>query len=312
MAFKVFNELLSLSPDKVADYTLPYIRTVDGSLRLKRIIYLALKYLAQHNRSQVKILEAWEDTDHLCQWFFEKRASEKRSEIDKHFASDENLIESHVTNEIEALKLSYISDVDVLEAILQYEDYGSFSDIPVVKTDFSNVEFFCVMALFLASIAIGALQEARALIDNGVGTDNQHDLSEVSRLFEEAKDASVDAQVAIDLAKYHDALTSTEFLELVKDWISEQNRAHAQKRNVKHRMRQEFAWKLFVEAEKKALTQNKEQKPKRSNLIASIVEQVQEYSDEIHLKRLTVGSEIDTIDRLLRRYEAELKKQSNK
>ena len=341
MAFKL-QELLDLNSDQITDISLPYLIDVDGINRLRRIMYVALKYLERHGRSKFKIMEAWEDTHHLYQWFFNKKADEIRQQVKEQFKDNKLLeaysdVESYVENEIENLKLSYIGEVDVLDAILKSGNYGSFLDVPGVKTDFSNVEFFCVIALYMASIAIEVIEKARELLDKGninvvtqqlINTNKTslnietkilnaafQDHQELLRLTNEANKATLESQIAIDHAKYHDAITASEFSELVKAYISRQHRSLAQKRNDKYHLRQAFAYKLYIEALKTQPDKLENKKCQTgeeisSKIVAGLVDKIQAYSDEIALKRLVVGNEIDTITRMIKREKILLDKEN--
>ncbi len=329
-----FSNILDLSLTDIIHLKLPYVfDNINEIERVKQIMCSALHYLNHRQRSKQMIMDAWEDTYRLYKWFFDTKAEEIRQDVTQKLKRDPKLavytdIERYIEKEIEALKLSFVSEVDVLESILQTLPIGNLFEIPCVQTNFTNMEFFCVMALYMASQAIEQLETACNMLDNcdisilSLINDGNEEKAlnkaetillkkslqqyrDAMQLSKKASNAILEAQVAINISIFYNELTASHVSNVTKSWISFRRSENGKKSYIKrygdkHKRRRDKAWSLFCEAEKLNPT------AKDSNLIASIVDKVQEYSKEIDLKLLTPGNEIDTISRMIDRKRKEL------
>ena len=104
------KKVTCLKPEEIENFRIPYICDTQDTERLKRILYTALSYL--HSRSEAEIWAAWEDTINLYNWFFEYQRQQIRQESND-IPSYMDL-EDYIENSVEALELSYLSEVDVL------------------------------------------------------------------------------------------------------------------------------------------------------------------------------------------------------
>ena len=119
----------------------------------------------------------------------------------------------------------------------------------------------------------------------------------------------MEAQLAIELARLHDKLTSSDFEAAYKAMLAEQQRQRAVRGNEtrwrKHKQRREKVWELFHQAKKKYPQLND------TKVIAHIIEAVQQFSDEMGLKRLKVGSEEESLYKMIYQKRLELKRKKS-
>lgn len=301
MAF-ILKKVLCLKPEEVKQWPIPYICDVNDIERLKRIICTALTYLKK-KRSEIEIMAAWEDAINLYSWFFDNQRQQIRLEIEKQLQSDILKtssymdVDSYIENTVEALELLYLSEVDVLNAILQLPNINSLAEIECVNTNFSDAEFFCVLALYQSSIAIQELENTRTLLDS-----SQTITEAMLKGVKNAGNAILEAQVAIDYAQMQDEFIIAELSNLTQYWIHDHHKelvqkAHHVRYGDKHQKRREKAWQLFQQL-----------RPNHTsdfNAVAEMINEIQAYSEEIGLAKLKYGSEVETVARWIRRIKAE-------
>ena len=126
-------------------------------------------------------------------------------------------VERFVNNRINSIKEIYLSEVDVLNAILYEYKEKSLVDIECVSSQISNADFFSVAALYNASIAMSYLEDARKSYD----ADNVASLKLIPRSIEKAYDAILEAQVAIDLSELHYETNHSRSTTNVSGWIQQ-------------------------------------------------------------------------------------------
>jgi len=290
-----FQSILSWPPESVFSLRLPTVLDGHDTVLLKRIVYRALYHLkTTRQRSEEAINLALEDIFKIYDWFFQqeidqmiKESKAKLEETDPTLAAYTNFDE-YREKAIEATEMHYLGYVDVLKEAAAYtEKFLSETPCDLCSDNFTNAEFFCVLALYKASTALKKLQR----VDPKLGA-NDVDRPTLWE-FRRAANATLEAQRAIDLADFYDQLVSVTFQQTLQAANAFQQCQRSLQGNEarwsKSRERREKAWQLYQEAKKANPGLNK------TKLIAHIVDDVQEFSDEIGTSRLKVGSELQTI-----------------
>lgn len=295
-----FQSILKWKPESVFELTLPTTLGTHVSIRLKRLIYRALYFLKiTRQRSVEDISLALEDIFKIYRWFYQKEADQVKATLAELERVDPALVaniqaEQYEQEALEAVKMHYLGHFDALkEAATQSDRFLSELELPnkLESDHFTNAEFFCVLALFKASVALENLQE---LESSGYADDGTY--WEIERVINPV----LEALSALDLADLYDQLISVTLQDTVDEVISYQQRQRSLQGNTvqwaKHKTRREKAWQLYKSVKKA------QPDLKKVNLIAHIVDEVQQVSDELGIERLTVGSEVETISKWFNRY----------
>jgi len=288
----ILSEALETPLHDIQTMNLPYVCYGNGIERLKRILYMARRFLSKHSPAEIK--QACADILCLYRRFFEEYTKKLASQLDQSVENtatdllfDEYLDkEGYVEDSLECLKLSYLSEVDVLSAILQEHQGAVFNKMPGVESNFSNTEFFCVAALYQVSIAITKLYEAQAL------SQKQSIVQEVClpHTLESVYDAVLEAQVAIDYACQLSVKDSPELSGFVQAYIKDMHRslmqkAHHVRYGDKYRLRKAKAIELYEQGTFQS----------RLNAALHLIDPIQAYSRELGIPELDLGNAQDTI-----------------
>lgn len=295
----ILPEILNVPLADIHIMPMPSVCYGNGGERLKRIIYSARYYLAERPAAEIKA--ACADALYLYRWFFEHHAQQIREEaiqenqIDLNQASDFDDLNHFVENSVQDLELAHLSEVDVLTSILYTTGCTIFNQIDGVQSDFSNVEFFSVLALYQSSIALAKLIEIKTLTEEKRAADNF-----MPSAIEQAYDAILEAQVAVDQARQLNTVETPEFSCIIQDYITQSRQAIALKGSEarygeKYRQRRAKAIELYQKGNY------------RSRLEAAlyIITPVQEYSAELGIALLKPDSAQETIYRWLSQHDKE-------
>ncbi len=278
----ILPEILNVPLHDVPTMKIPQVCYGNGVERLKRILYIARRYLAKRPSAEIK--QACADVLYLYRWFFEFHAQQIHTQLMQQENNNTLIeyldLEQYIEDCVQSLKLAYLSEVDVLNALLYEQKSIVLNQIEGVKSDFSSMEFFCVLALYHASIALTKILEIEKIIDG------RH----MSAMIEEVYDAILEAQVAIDHARQLSTAEAPEFSSLVEDFIKESRRTVAQKG---HETRY---GKKYQQRRAKAILLY-EKGPYRSRLEAALhlIEPIQAYSTQLGIPLLKPDSAQDTI-----------------
>lgn len=305
--------ILDWAPESVFDKAFPYVADVEDTIRLKRIVYRALYHLKiTQNRPKNTLLAAWEDLFTLRDWFIQVEVGNAIDALkDKLEKTDLNLaqytdVDQYQSNIQQGIALHHLDLVDILRDIIM--QIGVLSDAPcqLKSTHFTNAEFLCVAALYKVSMALKKLQKLHVQLNHAPTAIDRSTLWDLKQ----ATNNTLEAQLAIELANLYDKLTSSDFEAAYKAMLSEQQRHRAIQGNRarwnKHKQRREKAWELFhkVKKDNPALNDTK--------IIARIVDALQRFSDEIGIERLKIGSEEESIYKMIYQKRRELKNKNPK
>jgi hypothetical protein len=300
-------KILDWSPESVFETILPTVAGVEDIIRLQRIMYRALYFLKiTRQRSKNALLTAWEDILMLQDWCLQQEMNEAIVAFSEDAEKDGVVLSQYIDRERytenvkQGIELYYLGVTDVLQEVILQR--GTILNTPCEfeSADFTNAEFLCVAALYKASMALQKIQRIHNLLLNNTAIDR-------SILWElkQATNDTLEAQLAIELGNLYDKLSSGDFEAVFKTMLAEQQRQRSLQGNHmrwnKHKLRREKAWELFnqYQQEHPDLTDTK--------IIAHIVDDIQLFSDEIGIDRLKVGSEVDSIYKMIYQKRTELK-----
>ncbi len=296
----ILEEILNIPIHDVPSMKIPYICYGNGIIRLKRIIYLARCYLAK--RSPAEIKQACADALYLYRWFFEFQAKKIQVAIIQQEKNNTLFgyldLEQYIEDSILSLKLAYLSEVDVLNALLHEQKDIILNQIENVKSGFSHAEFFCVLALYHASIAMTKIHETKEIIADYQIADGRY----LPATIEELYDAILEAKTAIDYAQQYSETGPAEFSNLIEEFTKESRRnashkGHEVRYGEKYQQRRSHAIALY------------EKGGYRSRLEAALnlVPPIQTYSEQLGIPLLTPESAQETIYKWLSQYDKGLK-----
>ena len=306
----ILTEILDTSLDDIHKLPIPAIFFGNGIKRLRRIIYTARYYLSERSAAEIK--QAATDILSLYQWFFDKQAgiiaSEIQYQIEKNMT--ENLLHEYVDTDkyiydkTQSIKQAYLSEIDVLISLLHEPQGIILNQIECVRTDFSNIEFFCVSALYQSSIAIIKARETKVLIEK---MEIQPDLI-VPVSIEGVYDAILDAQYAIDYAHQiglSGLSESPETSNFIQSYIRDNHRAlmrkaHETRYGTKYQQRKTKAIELYQEGSYRS----------RFDAALHLIDPIQEYSRQLGIQCLKFDSAQDTIYKWLSEYDKNKEKKS--
>ena len=241
--------IYNLSPNEDGNYDIPYVCTGNGAERLNRILGAVHHRLAEYPLQRV--VEAWEDILRLYRWFFDKKAEEIQRSLKVQFNNNIDAliymdVDRFVNSRVNSIKEVYLSEVDVLNAILYEYEGKALADIECVSSQLSNADFFAVAALYHASIAMSYLETAKVDLANDLSCN----LQLIPRSIEKSYDAILEAQVAIDLSELHYETNHSRNTTNVSGWIQKYFRSINKKASEarfgdRYEKRREKAYQLY-------------------------------------------------------------------
>ena len=294
----ILTEVLDTPIEDILKLSIPSICRGNAIERLRRIIYAARHYLAERSGAEIK--QAAADILSLYRWFFDMQAENIRSEIKQQFKTTHDLLlqkyvksDQYVGDSISAIKSAYLSEVEVLIAILRSHQ-ANLNQIKCVKTNFSDVEFFCVSALYHSSIAITKIRETQAIAEK---EKIQFDKF-IPNTIEDAYDAVLEAQFAIDYARQLSPLNSPEFSMIIQDHIKDfrqslTKKAYKARYGEKYQQRRAKAIELYRSGEYRS----------RLNAALHLIDPIQAYSKQLEMPCLKSDSAQETIYKWLSDYD---------
>lgn len=296
----ILNQLLEQSAEELLNYPIPF--ETAGFKRLRSILYHAKWHL--RHREATLIEQACIDLHTIYHTFYDdkktKLANTLLSRIDE---SDLNLkhhinVERYVTDEIDALKLLYPGYFDVICAIISDCAYGvELRSLPKVETNFSNLEFFCVLALYKGACALSKLNNYYNTRMSGEHDDRFPMMLPLD--LNSAMNSLMQAQLAIHEAELLSLKTDYAILN-AKDWqsIARQEMAK-QAMNAKfgadHKLRIEKAIELYKNG-------NFHSRLQAAN---ALVEPIQQFSEEHNITPLKPDNAWNTIYKWLTKHDKE-------
>ncbi len=229
----------------------------------------------------------------MYQWFFDCQAQEIKIEIEEKLTqiADNERLQRHfdkdqyIGDTLLDMKSFYLSEVDVLTAILYEQKNVAFSQIDCVKTDFSNIEFYCVLTLYYASVAIKKLSDSKKLED-------------ITDILIEVSDAILEAHIAIGYANQLSTINWLEHEGIAQDFIKSRwqelaKKSHDSRYGGAYQKRKEKACELDEKGSYKS----------RLNAALHLIDPVQKYSEEFSIPTLKPDSAQDTIYKWLSQYD---------
>lgn len=155
------SALITTSNDSIYNLEIPY--AFDGFERLKQTICSANQYLKDYEADTIEA--ACFDLLQTEDWFFDCIYKQAEEEVTTNIETDQSLLQyinvkQWAHDYIEALKMQLSGQLDILKYIL-YDEHmvNDLCDIPHFTTDLENHEYFAVLALFQASLALTALHD---------------------------------------------------------------------------------------------------------------------------------------------------------
>ena len=197
-------------------------------------------------------------------------------------------------------------NVDILHAILhEMEGIGELRNIQVTTSCFSNVEYFCALALYKAAMAFVSLKS----LENVKQVINDWQNLPANILppsLSEAIANTLEAQAAIDLARQFEILADIHSSKHQQDWLK-----HARQALAKQAIQARFGDKRQIRRQRIiALYQEGKETDRFFNVNHAahlLVKEVEVISEELNIPNLKIGAEIDTIKKWLYDYEREKK-----
>ena len=212
----LLRELLALPLNDTHHLTIPY--AYDGFERLKSIIYRSRWQLRQYDADQIE--HACHAVMALCDGYYQREAEKARSAIIAHMAEDALQayfdVEQYVVDHVDSLRLSHLGEFDVLQALLFQDQMAMphFSDFDGVMVDFSNQEFFAVLALFKSSTALASLRDHQQQTSSSPLEQDKM----LPMLLARAINSSLEAQLAIHMMEKLDLFSQAAHSESMRDW----------------------------------------------------------------------------------------------
>ena len=216
----ILQQLLTTALSDLHQIEIPY--APDGFARLHQHIYTARWYLRGQSESEIE--QALADVLDLYHWFYEQQAIIIRKELTAALKQTDSALHNYinidqcVVDHIESLKLSFVSDIDVIVAIFcEYPAIAELRDIEIMSSDLTNSQYFALLCLYKAANAISALHEYQKNIAAEKAITNN------MRMFGPALAKAIrnssDVDDAIAQAREFDLLTRNTSIEHRQDWL---------------------------------------------------------------------------------------------
>lgn len=280
-------EILNTPLEDIHLMKIPYLGISNSTERLKRIIYSARWHLTDRSPDEIK--QACADVLYLYQYYFKSQAEKLRSDLEKsedpvvyQYLDVEKYIESHV----ESLKLDYLSEFDVLNALTYIDESAALNQIEGVKSDFSDIEFFSALALYCSSNAFSKIFEAK----NWIEDNNINEFQMMPAVIVEICDAVLDAQMSLEHARQLKITSDLESSNLIQDYLKDSRRSLA-KKAIKSRYTEKYQQRRLKAVE---LYENGSFRT-RFDAALHLIEPIQEFSKQLDIPLLKLDSAQDTI-----------------